>query len=486
MRCAVDSIPLALTYDDVLLVPQFSSIKSRKDVDCTTWFTRQISLKAPFVAANMDTVTEAKMAIAVAEFGGIGVIHRFLPAESQAREVAKVKRYQSRIIEDPHTICPEATVGEARRLMRQLQVHGLPVVQGDHKLVGILTHRDVATADDDSLVSQRMTPRERLLVAPPDVSMEDARQALSQMRVEKLPLVDGQDRLVGLITAKDLFRDLSLTRATRDDKGRLQVAAAVGVVGDFLDRAQGLVEADADALVVDIAHGDSALMLAAIRQLRERLGAIPLVAGNVATSEGAERVIKAGADAVKVGVGPGALCVTRQIAGVGMPQFTAVLQTAAIAQKYGVPVIADGGIRGPSDVAKAIGAGASTTMLGALLAGADESPGFFIVRNGRKMKLARGMASTEASMDRAIRDEPTLDRTEWQSAESEVAAEGVQAPVPHGGPASEILQRLLAGLRSGMSYCDGGSIERMWQNARFVRQTESGIREGGANESNGY
>ena len=216
------------------------------------------------------------------------------------------------------------------------------------------------------------------------------------MRVEKLPLVDGQDRLVGLITAKDLFRDLALTKATRDDKGRLQVAAAVGVVGDFLDRAQGLVEADADALVVDIAHGDSALMLAAIRQLRERLGAIPLVAGNVATSEGAERVIKAGADAVKVGVGPGALCVTRQIAGVGIPQFTAVLQTAATAQKYGVPVIADGGIRGSNDVAKAIGAGASTTMLGALLAGADESPGFFIVRNGRKMKLARGMASTEA------------------------------------------------------------------------------------------
>ena len=475
----MDSIPLALTYDDVLLVPQFSSIKSRKDVDCTTRFTKQIELRVPFVSSNMDTVTESRMAIAVAEFGGVGVIHRFLPIDTQVKEVSKVKRYQSRVIEDPHTISPIATIDEARLMMARFQIHGLPVVDAGRMLVGILTIRDVQLADGGDLVSERMTPRERLLVAPAGVSVEEARRLLSERRVEKLPLSDSQGRLAGLITAKDLSRDLALTQATRDQKGRLRVAAAVGVVGDFLDRAEALADAGADALVLDIAHGDSVLMVGAVHEIRERLGDIPLVAGNVATPEAAERMIEAGVDAIKVGVGPGAMCITRQIAGVGIPQFTAVIQTAQAAQKHGVPVIADGGIRAPGDVAKAIGAGASTVMLGTMLAGTDESPGFFIRRNGRKMKVARGMASTEASLGRAMQDSPEFEWTPDESAESDAGAEGIQTPVAHRGAVGEVLRHLLAGLRSGMSYCDANEIPEMWTKARFVRQTESGIREAG-------
>ena len=300
--------------------------------------------------------------------------------------------------------------------------------------------------------------------------------------MEKLPLVDGEGRLTGLITAKDLSRNLELADDTRDGKGRLRVAAAVGVVGDFLDRAEALAEAEADALVIDIAHGDSALMVKAVHQLRERFGDIPLVAGNVATPEGAERIIEAGVDAIKVGVGPGSICITRQIAGVGVLQFTAVLRTAEVGRRCGVPVIADGGIRTPGDVAKAIGAGASTVMLGSLLAGTDESPGYFILRNGKKMKLARGMASKEAAVARAIRDDPTLEGAGYESAESEVAAEGIQTPVPYRGPAGDVLQYLLAGLRSGMSYCDAETIEQMWNNSSFVRQTApqgAGVSKGG-------
>jgi IMP dehydrogenase len=471
-----------LTYDDVLLVPQFSSIRSRRDVDCATRFTRQIELKAPFVSANMDTVTESRMAIAIAEFGGIGAIHRFLPIEAQVAEVLRVKRHQSKVIEDPYTVSPEATIGEARRLMAQLGVHGLPVVGGDQRLLGMLTHRDVELADDNLLVSERMTHWEHLVVAPQHVSIEQARQTLSERRLEKLPLVDRQGRLVGLITAKDLSRDSGLDGVTRDDKGRLRVAAAVGVVGDFMERAQALVEAGADALVIDIAHGDSALMLSAIHQLRERLGDVPLVAGNVATAEATERLIDAGADAIKVGVGPGSMCITRQVAGVGVPQFTAVLESAKVAHKHGVPVIADGGVRYPGDVAKAVGAGASTVMVGNLLAGTDESPGLVIMRDGRKMKVARGMASAEAAADRAFRGDPTRGWASWEMAEFDVAPEGIQAPVPYRGSAHEVLQQLLSGLRSGMSYCDAATIEQMWRKARFVRQTEAGIRESGPHD----
>jgi IMP dehydrogenase len=430
----------------------------------------------------MDTVTESRMAIAVAEFGGIGVIHRFLPIEDQVAEVVEVKRYQSEVIEDPYTISIQASVGEARDLMNQRGISGLPVVDADGHLLGILTRRDLQFAKDQVLVSERMTPWERLVVAPPDVSREQAQRMLTERRLEKLPLVDGAGRLVGLITAKDLSSHPEGSRATRDDKGRLQVAAAVGVVGDYLERGQELRNAGADALVIDIAHGDSALMVSAIGQLRERLDDVPLVAGNVATAEATERLIKAGADAIKVGVGPGSMCITRQVAGVGVPQLTAVLECTQVAHKHSIPVIADGGIRYPGDVAKAVAAGASTVMLGNLLAGTDESPGVVVSRGGQKMKVARGMASMEAALDRNLRDDPEHGWARWEAAEGEVPAEGIQAPVPYRGSAREVLQYLVGGLRSGMSYCGANTLEETWQNARFVRQTEAGFRESGPHD----
>lgn len=418
------------------------------------------------------------MAISMAECGGIGVIHRFLPIAVQVAEVAKVKRYQSEVIEDPFTIAPEATVGQARQLMAKVGINGLPVTGAQKKLLGIVTRRDIQLSDDDALVSQRMTPWEHLVVAPGDVSLEQARATLAEHRLEKLPLVDENGRLVGLITTKDLARDLDgLNLATRDEKGRLRVAAAVGVVGDFLDRARALVEVGTDALVIDIAHGDSMLMLSAIQQLRERLGQVPLVAGNVATAVATQRLVQAGVDAVKVGVGPGSVCITRQVAGVGVPQFSAVLEAAEVANRQGMPVIADGGVRYPGDVAKAIGAGASTVMLGNILAGTDESPGVIIERQGQKMKVARGMASLEAAMDRAYREDPSQGWAKWETGEMEVAPEGIQAPVSYRGAAREVLQNLLAGLRSGMSYCGASTIDEMWRKARFLRQTEAGIRE---------
>ncbi|MFQ6028484.1 MAG: IMP dehydrogenase, partial [Dehalococcoidia bacterium] len=299
---------------------------------------------------------------------------------------------------------------------------------------------------------------------------------------EKLPLVDGQDRLAGLITAKDLSRNQGLSRATRDDKGRLRVAAAVGVVTDFVERAEALKNAGADALVIDIAHGDSELMLRAVSHLQESVGDLPLVAGNVATAEATERLIEAGVDAVKVGVGPGSMCITRQVAGVGVPQLTAVLESAEVAHRKGVPIIADGGIRYPGDVAKAMAAGASSVMLGNLLAGTDESPGVVLSRNGQKMKIARGMASKEAALDRNLRDDPEHGWARWGETEAEVAAEGIQAPVHYQGMAREVLQNLLGGLRSSMSYCGAATIPEMWENARFVRQTESGLRESGPHD----
>ena len=473
------SIPLGLTYDDVLLVPRFSSLRSRRDVDIATKFTRQIALRTPFVSANMDTVTTARMAIAIAEFGGIGVVHRFMPISAEVSEVTKVKRHHPPVIEDPQVVSPDATIGDARRLMGQLNISGLPVVWEGGQLVGILTHRDVQMAENETSVSEHMTQSEYLVVGPADISLDEARLTLSRRRLEKLPLVDDSGRLVGLITSKDLWESQDLNRAARDNEGRLRVAAAVGIVGDYLERAEALVEAGVDALVLDVAHGESSIMLTAIHQVRERLGNVPLVAGNVATPEGTKRLIDAGVDAVKIGVGPGSLCTTRQVAGAGVPQFTAVLQCAEVARECEVPVIADGGIRNSGDAAKAIGGGASTVMVGDLLAGTDESPGMVVHRDGRKFKVARGMASAEAAADRVQREDPTRGWAGWDMVEPDVAPEGVQTLVLYRGSAREALEQLAAGLRSGMSYSDALDIGEMWKNASFVRQTEAGRRESG-------
>ena len=479
-----EDIPLALTYDDVLLRPQFSRVRSRRDVETGTQFTRQIALTVPLVSANMDTVTEARMAIAMARFGGIGVIHRFMSVEDQVGEVVRVKRRQSYVIADPVTVGPRATAGEARGVMARHDISGMPVVDKSGRLLGMLTTRDVALADDSFLVSERMTPRERLITAGRDVGPETARRMLSDHRLEKLPLVDDDDRVVGLITARDIVAASvpETAGATLDGQGRLRVAAAVGVVGDFAERGRALADAGVDAIVVDVAHGDSQLMLNAVGALREQFGELPVIAGNVATADGARRMADAGVDAIKVGVGPGSVCITRRVAGVGVPQLTAVLECGAVGRKYGIPIIADGGIRYAGDVAKAIAGGASSVMLGSVLAGADESPGAVISRDGRKMKMVRGMASREAALYRSLRENPTPTPDGWESQDEGAPDEGVQAPVPYRGPVTETLREMVGGLRSGMSYCDAPDIATIWKNAQFVRQTAAGRVESGPHD----
>ncbi|MBI2872429.1 MAG: IMP dehydrogenase [Chloroflexi bacterium] len=478
----MESIRQGLTYDDVLLVPRHSTVRSRREVNTGTLFANGIPLAIPLVSSNMDTVTEARMAIAMASLGGIGVIHRFMPVERQVEQVRRVKRHQGLVIEDPYTIGPTETVERARAMMEQLGISGLLVVGADGKLQGIITRRDVRFAQGDGRVSGLMTPRERLVTASPGITIPKARELLALHRIEKLPLTDASGRVRGLITAKDISRNAEVEEATRDERGRLRVAAAVGVTGDHLERARALAEAEVDAVVVDIAHGDSELMLEAIARLREVLDGVPLVAGNVATASATETLARAGVDAVKVGVGPGSVCITRQVAGVGVPQLTAVMEAAATARKHGVPVIADGGVRSSGDIAKALAAGASTVMLGNLLAGTDESPGMVLFRDGRKLKLARGMASAEAMADRVVREDSTRGWAAWDQPAQEVAPEGVQAAVPYRGPLAEVVSQLVAGLRSGMSYCNARSIQELQENATFIRLTEAGQREGGPHD----
>ena len=459
-------------------------MRSRRDVDTSAYFTRQIALKTPLVSANMDTVTEARMAIAMARVGGIGVIHRFMSVDDQAAEVERVKRRQSHVIHDPVTIMPTASISDARSIMERHDISGLPVVDDAGGLLGMLTSRDIMLADAGQLVSARMTPRDRLITAPPDVGLEPAKRLLSENRLEKLPLVDDENRLVSLITARDILSTNApdTANATQDEQGRLRVAAAVGVVDDYVDRARMLADAEADAIVIDVAHGDSQLMLDAIGTLRDQLGDMTLVAGNVATADGARRLAEAGVDAIKVGVGPGSICITRRVAGVGVPQLTAVLECGAVAHQHGIPIIAAGGIRYPGDVAKALAAGASTVMLGSVLAGSEESPGAMITRDGKKMKMARGMAAREAALYRSLRENPSPPPDRWDGQDDYAADEGIQAPVLYRGPAVDTLRELSAGLRSGMSYCDAVDIPTMWANARFMRQTAAGRVESGPHD----
>jgi IMP dehydrogenase len=478
-----DDFPLALTYDDVLLVPRRSGITSRRAVDTSTLLTPRIPLAIPIVSANMDTVTESAMAIALARMGGIGIIHRFLPIARQVAEVAAVKRSEAWVIDQPWTLAPTATVGEARERMAAHGVGGLPIVEADGRLVGLVTTRDLLFAPDPTApVATRMTPRERLVTAPAHTDLESARALLDRHRLEKLPLVDASGRLAGLITTKDIVASLRFPHATKDDRGRLRVGAAIGVVGDYLERAAALVEAGADVLVLDIAHGHAEHALRAIAAVRRRLGEIDLIAGNVATAEGARDLADAGADAVKVGVGPGSICITRLVAGVGVPQLTAVLDCARALEGRGVPLIADGGIRRSGDIVKALAAGAATVMLGNLLAGTTESPGVTIRRGGGKYKVTRGMASVEAAMHRQAREDPERGWAEWEDDLAEVVPEGVEAAVPYRGDASEVIVQLVGGLRSGLSYCNARTLAELRANARFVRITEAGRVESGAHD----
>jgi IMP dehydrogenase len=469
-----------LTFDDVLLVPHYSAIRSRSAVSTASWLVAGIRLDIPLISANMDTVTEARMAIAMAQQGGIGILHRFMTVERQADCVRKVKRAESLVVEHPVTISSQATVNEARIKMAEIDVGGLMVVDEQNHLLGMVTTRDVLLADNNSASLQSvMTPLERLVVASPAETMEAARKKLHEHRIEKLPLVDEQGKVVGLITAQDIAKIAEHPNATKDGRGRLRVGVAIGVHPDDMDRAAACVEAGADVLVVDIAHGHSSHAMEMVKQLKHTFPNLPVIAGNVATPEGIRDLAKAGADAVKVGVGSGSICITRVVTGFGVPQVTAVAECAAVGQKLGVPVISDGGIRTSGDLTKALAAGASTVMVGSLLAGTDESPGAPIVRAGRRYKVVRGMASLTANVERRKLDRgEEMAEGEW----SQVVPEGVEAMVPARGSVIDILTQLVGGLRSGLSYAGATTIEELWANAEFIRITGAGMEESGSHD----
>lgn len=461
-----------LTFDDVLLVPKRSPIRSRGDVSTATRLTRHIHLEIPIVSANMDTVTEWRMAVAMARLGGIGIIHRFMTGERQAQEVRRAKRAESHIVESPQTVPCGTRAKQARSVMTRNGIGGLMVVDENGRVAGILTNRDLQFASDDADICDLMTPAERLVSAPAGTSLEDARRILQKHRLEKLPLLDQDRRLAGLITIKDILRLLQHPQATKDQKGRLRIGAAIGVQPGFLERAQLLLDAGADVLVVDIAHGHSDNAINTVRELRREYGNVEIIAGNVASAAGTLDLIDAGADAIKVGVGPGSICITRLVTGFGVPQLTAVDECAEAAQKHGVPIIADGGIRTSGDIAKALAAGADSVMIGSLLAGTDESPGVVILRNNRRTKVSRGMASLGATIDRPDRQaEGDGDDPSW----SRVVAEGVEAAVPYRGSVDDLVFQLVGGLRSALSYGGASNIAELQQNAEFVQITQSGI-----------
>lgn len=468
-----------LSFDDVLLVPRRSTARSRKDVSTRTRLAAGIELAIPVISANMDTVTESRMAIAIAQQGGLGILHRFMTIERQVEMVRRVKRAENMVVEDPVMLPPEATVNQARQKMVEAEVGGLMVTDATGILVGLVSTRDVLLAPDGSApVSSVMTPRERLVVADASETMERARQALHAHRVEKLPLVDKNGRLVGLITTQDIVKIQEHPDATKDLRGRLMVGAAVGVRPEDMARAAACVEADVDVLVVDVAHGHSEHTLDMVRQLKHAFPAVAVIAGNVATADGVRDLVEAGADAVKVGVGSGSICITRVVTGFGVPQLTAISDCAAAARKSGVPIIADGGIRTSGDLTKALAAGASTVMVGSMLAGTDESPGAPIVRDGRRFKVVRGMASLTANIERREMDKGEVSDEEW----ADVVPEGVEAMVPYRGAVRDILHQLVGGLRSGLSYAGARDIEDLWDKAEFIRITAGGLRESGAHD----
>lgn len=473
MQTLVNSlIPEGLTFDDVLLIPARSEVLPRS-VDVSTRFTREISIKTPIVSAAMDTVTESELAIALARSGGIGVIHKNMTIEEQINQVRRVKRAENGMIYDPVTIHPNATVGEALGMMAQHHIGGIPVVDENGFLIGIITNRDLRFQDNMKLpVSQIMTS-ENLVTAQKGISLAEATGIIRQNKVEKLPVVDADGRLAGLITYKDLMKIKDNPIASKDAKGRLLVAAAVGVKSDTLDRIAMLSDAGADAVVVDTAHGHSVGVLEVIKKACDAFPDIQIVAGNVATGEGAKALADAGVSAVKVGIGPGSICTTRVIAGVGMPQLSAVMMASEALKGTGVPVIADGGIRYSGDIVKALAAGASTIMAGSLFAGVEESPGETIILNGRKYKSYRGMGSLEAmqqgSKDRYFQD--------MEDDIKKLVPEGIVAQVPYKGTLSEVVYQLVGGLRAGMGYCGAKDIETL-RSAKFVRITHAGYVEG--------
>jgi IMP dehydrogenase len=468
----VDRIREGLTFDDVLLVPGASEVLPAA-VDFRTHLTREIPLNAPLVSAAMDTVTEHGTAIAMAQHGGIGIVHKSMNVADQAAEVDKVKRSESGMIVDPITMRPEQRIYEALELMARYRISGVPVTR-DGKAVGILTNRDLRFVKDTSQEISSVMTRENLVTVPPGTGMERAKELLHAHRIEKLLVVADDGTLTGLITIKDIEKSERFPHASKDALGRLRCGAALGVGPDRLERAQALIDAGVDVIVVDTAHGHSLGVLECVVELRRTFPELPIVGGNVATGEGAEALIKAGVSAVKVGVGPGSICTTRVVAGVGVPQFTAILDAAEVARRAGVPVIADGGVKFSGDLVKALAAGASTVMIGSLFAGTDEAPGEVVLYQGRSYKVYRGMGSIGAMLQGS--------RDRYFQAEVEDARklvpEGIEGRVPYRGSLSSSIHQLLGGLRSGMGYCGAANLAELREKARFVRISAAGLQEG--------
>jgi IMP dehydrogenase len=466
-----DRISEALTFDDVLLVPQRSEVLP-SEVDVSTRLTKKITLSIPIISAAMDTVTEAPLAIAMAQEGGLGIVHKNMTITAQASEVDKVKRSESGMIVDPVTVSPTARVAEALEVMARYRISGVPVTQGT-KLVGILTNRDLRFETRTTLPVSDLMTKDDLITVPVGTTLEQAKEILHRHKVEKLLVVDRDFNLKGLITVKDIQKQIKYPNACKDSLGRLRVGAALGVTPDVLDRAAALIEAKVDVVVIDTAHGHTSRVLETIEAFRKRFPDQELIAGNVGTHEGAADLISAGVSAVKVGMGPGSICTTRIVSGAGMPQITAISQAAKAAAKADVPIIADGGVKFSGDVVKALAAGASSVMIGSLFAGTDESPGELILRQGRSFKSYRGMGSIgamkEGSRDRYFQ--------EFEGNSQKLVPEGIEGMVPYKGPLSAMVQQLVGGLRAGMGYCGTPSIKDLGTRARFVRISSAGLKE---------
>jgi IMP dehydrogenase len=473
-----------LTFDDVLLLPKRSSIASRKDVDTGTMLTEKIPLRIPIVSANMDTVTEASMAIALARVGGLGVIHRFMSIDQQVKQVEKVKRAEGFIIENPYTIGNESSICQALATMKSRGVGGLIVVDTKGRLSGLVTHRDVAMAPEiNAPVSTVMTPVEKVIYAHPGISPGEAKAMLHEHRLEKLPVVSNDGELIGLITAQDVLKREHHPHATKDGRERLRVGAAIGVGESELERAMALSTAGTDVLVLDIAHGHADHCISMVKKVRKSIPDVQIIVGNVASIDGAVELARAGANGIKVGIGPGSICTTRVVTGFGVPQLTAIMDSVEGLKTAGlekIPVIADGGIRTSGDMVKALAAGASAVMIGSLFAGCEEAPGSPVIRDGQKVKVVRGMASLGAAIGRkvaengqSIEDESAESQEDW----AKVVPEGVEAVVPYRGNVSEIIYQLVGGLRSGLSYGGAKNIHELYENAEFIEITSAGIRE---------
>lgn len=458
-----------LTFDDVLLIPAKSDVY-QVGIDLTTRLTNKIKLNIPLMSSAMDTVTESALAIAIAREGGIGIIHKNMTIEAQASEVDKVKRSENGVIVNPFSLTPEHTLQEADNLMGKYKISGVPITDGTGKLVGILTNRDLRFEVNFSRPIGEVMTRENLITAPVGTTMEQAQEILRKHKIEKLPIVDDEFKLKGLITIKDIEKGIQYPNSARDDRGRLLAGAAVGITNDVLDRVQALVNSSVDVVVLDSAHGHSKNIMTCIDKIKTAFPDLQLIAGNIATAEGTVDLIKAGADAVKVGIGPGSICTTRIVAGIGVPQLTAVMNAAEAAAKYNIPIIADGGIKYSGDLPKAIAAGADVVMMGSLFAGCDESPGDTEIYQGRKFKVYRGMGSI-AAMEQGSRDRY------FQTGSKKLVPEGVEGRVPYKGPLSETIFQLLGGLRSGMGYCGTASIKELQQNGKFVKISSAGLRE---------